>query len=208
MSPRSAGRSAILPMTHTGPVRSSSAERVLDVAENLVAQRGFNAVSYADIAAQLGVSKPALHYHFAGKGDLGSALITRYASRFGAALTALDAAGTAPQTRLEGYAALYLAVLEEDRMCLCGMLAAEYRTLPTPMQDAVRDFFAANEAWLCTVLRDGRADGTLQFHGSPPDTAAMIIGCLEGAMLVARPFHDTARFKAAADNLLAGLTAA
>ena len=42
------------------------------------------------------------------------------------------------------------------------MLAAEYPTLPTAMQDPVRDFFAANESWLCTVLEDGRADGTLR----------------------------------------------
>ena len=32
----------------------------------------------------------------------------------------------------------------------------------------------------------------------------MIIGSLEGAMLVARPYGDTARFEAASRNILAG----
>jgi TetR/AcrR family transcriptional repressor of nem operon len=32
---------------------------------------------------------------------------------------------------------LYLEVLADRKMCLCGMLAAEYQTLPQPMQDAV-----------------------------------------------------------------------
>jgi TetR/AcrR family transcriptional repressor of nem operon len=35
----------------------------------------------------------------------------------------------------------------------------------------------------------------------------MIVGGLEGAMLVARPYGDAARFQAAAASLLAGLLA-
>jgi TetR/AcrR family transcriptional regulator, transcriptional repressor for nem operon len=86
------------------------------------------------------------------------------------------------------------------------MLAAEYQTLPQPMQDAVITFFNANETWLEDVLEAGRDDGSLQFAGSAADTARMIIGGLEGAMLVARPYGDVGRFQAAAANLLAGLT--
>ena len=41
-------------------------------------------------------------------------------------------------------------------MCLCGMLAAEYQTLPKPMRDAVIRFFDENEAWLEKVLEQGR----------------------------------------------------
>jgi len=93
-------------------------------------------------------------------------------------------------------------------MCLCGMLAAEYQTLPPPMQEAVIGFFDRNETWLEDVLGQGRQDGSLQFAGSARDTARMIVGGLEGAMLVARPYGDIARFQAAAANLLAGLAPA
>jgi TetR/AcrR family transcriptional repressor of nem operon len=85
------------------------------------------------------------------------------------------------------------------------MLAAEYQTLPQPMQDAVIGFFNQNESWLENVLEQGRADGSLRFAGSARDTARMIVAGLEGAMLVARPYGDTARFQAAAASLLAGL---
>ena len=53
-------------------------------------------------------------------------------------------------------------------MCLCGMLAAEYRTLPKPMRDAVVRFFDDNEAWLEAVLEQGREQGTLHFTGAAP----------------------------------------
>ena len=42
--------------------------RILDIAERLVQTRGFNAFSYADIAAALHVTKATLHYHFPTKG--------------------------------------------------------------------------------------------------------------------------------------------
>ncbi|HTS97614.1 MAG TPA: TetR/AcrR family transcriptional regulator [Streptosporangiaceae bacterium] len=191
---------------------AGTAGRILDVAERLVQVRGFNGFSYADIAAELHLTKAALHYHFAGKADLGAALIARYADRFTQALAEVDAGADAradgASAKLVGYADLYLQVLRARKMCLCGMLAAEYQTLPPPMQDAVIGFFDHNETWLEGVLEQGRRDGSLQFAGSARDTARMIVGGLEGAMLVARPYGDIARFQAAAANLLAGLAPA
>lgn len=183
-------------------------ERAADLVGYLVQVRGFNGFSYADIAAELRISKAALHYHFTGKAALGEALIARYATRFMAALASLDTAGGTAAAKLDSYAGLYQQVLRNHKMCLCGMLAAEYQTLPSPMQDAVTGFFDRNESWLHKVLEQGQADGSLHFAGSARDTARMIIGGLEGAMLVARPYGDVARFQAAAARLLASLTSA
>jgi TetR/AcrR family transcriptional regulator, transcriptional repressor for nem operon len=180
--------------------------QILDVAERLVQGRGFNGFSYADVARELGITKPALHYHFAGKAELGEALISRYAVRFSDALVGIDATVAAAPRKLEAYANLYLDVLRHKRMCLCGMLAAEYQTLPEPMTDIVMRFFDDNETWLTSVLEQGRQDGTLHFGDTPTDAARMIIGTLEGAMLVARPYEDSTRFQATATRLLADLT--
>jgi TetR/AcrR family transcriptional regulator, transcriptional repressor for nem operon len=179
---------------------------ILDVAERLVQVRGFNGFSYGDVAGELGVTTAALHYHFAGKAELGEALIARYAARFREALAQIDARGGDPSTKLESYAALYLDVLRDQRMCLCGMLAADYQTLPKQLRDAVVRFFDDNETWLASVLEQGKSDGTLHFTGSASEAAQMIVGGLEGAMLVARPYGDTERFQAAANRLLASVT--
>lgn len=196
--------SRVAPTPSALPEYGESAGRVLDVAERLMQQRGFNGFSYADIATELGVTKPSLHYHFATKADLGVAVISRYTAGFDLALRGL--AGLAPREQLAGYAACYRAVLAQDRMCLCGMLAAEFATLPAPMQAAVFEFFAHSEVWLQDVLRAGQQDGTLHWHGSALDAARMIIDCLEGSLLVARPRGDLSRFDHAAESLLATLT--
>ena len=190
-----------------GPAQAPTSVRVLDAAERLVQVRGFNGFSYADIAAEMHITKASLHYHFATKADLGQALITRYAARFFAALDAAETDGTSAPAKLSAYAKLYADVLSQQRMCLCGMLAAEYPTLPGPMQSAVLEFFDHNEDWLQAVLEQGRSEGSLEFTGPARDTARMIISGLEGAMLVTRPYGDAGRFKVAADGLLASLTA-
>jgi TetR/AcrR family transcriptional repressor of nem operon len=182
-----------------------TAERILDIAERLVQQRGFNGFSYADVAAELHITKASLHYHFAGKAELGEALIVRYAARFLEALAAIDARNGDGPAKLDAYAGLYADVLRAHRMCLCGMLAADYETLPKPMRDAVIRFFDDNEAWLQRVLEQGRAEGRLHFAGSAADAAQLIVSTLEGAMLVARPYGDPERFRAAAARLLGTL---
>jgi TetR/AcrR family transcriptional regulator, transcriptional repressor for nem operon len=189
----------------TTPEKADTAAQILDVAERLVQVRGFNAFSYADVAAELSITKAALHYHFAGKAELGEALMTRYAARFAEALAAVESRVKDAPARLDAYADLYLDVLREKRMCLCGMLAAEYQTLPAPMQETVVRFLADNEVWLTGVLEQGREERTLQFEGSPGDVARLIISSLEGAMLVARPFGDISRFQTVARHVLAGL---
>jgi TetR/AcrR family transcriptional regulator, transcriptional repressor for nem operon len=187
--------------------QGDTSTQILDISERLVQNRGFNGFSYGDVAAELQITTAALHYHFPGKGELGEALVARYATRFAEALLALDAEADA-RAKLDGYASLYLDVLQQRRMCLCGMLAAEYETLPEAMRTALLRFFDDNERWLEAVLERGREDGTLQFSGAPSDAARMIVGALEGAMLVARPYGDVARFKDAAARLIAGLTTA
>jgi TetR/AcrR family transcriptional regulator, transcriptional repressor for nem operon len=181
-------------------------ERALDIAERLVQLRGFNAFSYADVAAELGITKASLHYHFPGKAELGEALIVRYSRRFREALDTIDHRKTDAPGKLHAYLALYTEVLRGRRMCLCGMLAAEYQTLPKPMRDAVVGFFEANEKWLARTLAHGRSEQTLQFQGSPRAAAQMIISALQGAMLIARPTADLRGFQTNAAALLAAIS--
>jgi TetR/AcrR family transcriptional repressor of nem operon len=179
--------------------------RILDVAERLVQLRGFNGFSYADVASELKITKASLHYHFPAKADLGRALVERYSSRFSDALDAIDQREPDPMAKLEAYAKIYADVLSEHRMCLCGMLAAGYDTLPVPMREAVIDFFDVNEAWLRRVLDRGVAEGKLVLSGSPAEAAQAIVSGLEGAMLIARPYDDIRRFDTAASQLLTSL---
>jgi TetR/AcrR family transcriptional regulator, transcriptional repressor for nem operon len=181
------------------------AQGILDIAERLAQTRGYNGFSYADIAEQLGVTKASLHYHFASKAELGRALIARYQVAFAQALEAIERQEPDPAERLRRYVALYDAVMSDDRMCLCGMLAAEYATLPRPMQEQLKLFFDANERWLTVVLEAGSRAGCFGFKEAPRERAQVLLGALEGAMLVARSYGDPQRFRSSAQHVLADL---
>jgi TetR/AcrR family transcriptional regulator, transcriptional repressor for nem operon len=194
------------PPSRTAPP-TAPATAILDVAERLAQTRGYNGFSYADIAARLGVTKASLHYHFPTKAELGRALIERYRTVFAAALEAIDQEDATPREKLQRYVGLYESVLSDERMCLCGMLAAEYATLPRPMQEGLRLFFSANEHWLTAVLRDGLRAGTFVFAEPANERARFLVGALEGAMLVARSYGNPRRFRVAAAYVLADLAA-
>jgi TetR/AcrR family transcriptional repressor of nem operon len=186
---------------------TAAATAILDVAEQLAQTRGYNGFSYADIASQLGVTKASLHYHFPSKAELGRALIERYGTLFEAALEVIDQEADEPHEKLQRYVGLYNSVMSNDRMCLCGMLAAEYQTLPVPMQEGLKLFFDANERWLTAVLEDGLRSGAFRFTEPAGERARALLGALEGVMLVARSYGDPRRFQAAATCLLSDLGA-
>jgi len=181
---------------------SNTAERILDVAEELVQTRGFNAFSYADVAEVMNVTKASLHYHFSTKAVLGAELISRYSTRFMAALALLESRHTSALTRLEAYTELYATVLDTGRMCMCGMLAADILTLPGPMAAGVRAFFAANEAWLAHQLEAGAAQNDLRLTAPARELAQALIAGLEGAMLLSRMSQDAAQFRRIARQLV------
>lgn len=184
----------------------ATAVRIMDAAQRMVQTRGFNAFSYADISAQVGIKKASIHYYFPSKKDLGKELVARYRVVFRGKLDEIDRETDDSRRKLRDYAQLYLdAMRDEDRMCLCGMLASDIATLPEEVRRGVVGFFADNEAWLAKTLDEGRKAGTLSFKGSAKSEAQFFLTGLQGAMLVARTYGDAARLRATAHQLLAKL---
>lgn len=186
---------------------STTAGRILDLAEGLIQRRGYEAYSYADIADALHIRKASIHHHFATKGELTRAVAARYRAAFSATLLALETECPDPSTRLMRYVRLFRDALRDgDHMCLYGMLASDSATLPEPVRAEVNGFFADQEAWLARLLGAGRAAGVFQFEGRPEGAASALLAGLEGAMLVARSRRDVKYFAGVALRLVGSLT--
>jgi TetR/AcrR family transcriptional repressor of nem operon len=179
--------------------------RILDVAQRLMQTRGYNGFSYADVAPEIGISKASLHHHFSTKAALGAAVIERYAQQTRESLARIAAEKHAAPERLAAFAQLYADVLAEDRLCLGAMLAAEFATLPQSIQKTVRQFFKDLQGWLEHVIAAGRGARALWPQGSDTDAARVMLGGLEGAMLIARALKDIDSFNVTARTLLNGL---
>jgi TetR/AcrR family transcriptional regulator len=60
----------------------STAERVLDAAEDLFAEKGYDATSLGDVADEVGIRSPSLYNHFKNKEALYSAVVERLLVKF------------------------------------------------------------------------------------------------------------------------------
>lgn len=175
---------------------SDSASQILDIAEVRMRQAGYNAVSYRDIAAQMGIKSASLHYHFPKKEDLGVALVQRYAAAFQERLLKDLSDGDAPRERLSAFVNLYeTALLDHQLICLCAVLGAEAQGLPRRVSREVQIFFTQNIEWLTSVFDE--------MSVSNPDRAAKTaLSLLEGSMIISAVNADNSVFKAAADLIL------
>jgi len=187
-------------------MNTNTIDQILDTAQRLVQTVGFNAFSYADIAAEVGIRKASIHYHFPNKADLGQALVSRYTRAFSEALAAIDAQAQSEGERLRKFTELYKAgPMQEFRVCLGVMYSTDYVTLPEPVQAELSRYFAVNLNWLEQVLSRGAEEGALSYKGSAKMQAHQFLAALQGAQLQARSFKDIGIFDAIAEGLLAAL---
>ncbi|NIL44116.1 TetR/AcrR family transcriptional regulator [Salinispora arenicola] len=161
---------------------TTTADRILDSAQALAQVRGYNGFSYADISAELSITKPSIHHHFPTKAALAEALIARYREQFAAARQQVDSDAMGARERLLGYAGLYAKVFADGgRLCLCGVFAADAESLPAPARQATAEFFADQQRWVAGVLAEA---------GLPASrtgaAAQAYLAALEGALLLAR----------------------
>jgi TetR/AcrR family transcriptional regulator, transcriptional repressor for nem operon len=186
---------------------SPAAERVVDAAERLVQQFGFNGFSYDDISREIDIKKPSIHHHFRTKSELVQVIVQRYAHRFDGALSAIDAGGGDAVARLHGYGELFARTYEQERrLCVCGILGAEAASISPAVAMEVDDFFRLNLEWLARTLDAGMAAGLLR-RGDSAAQAYGLLCALEGAMMVGRGLRSDASPALAGRTYVANLLA-
>ncbi len=65
-----------------GDATRSTAERILDAAEDLFAAKGYSATSLGDVADRVGIRSPSLYNHFRNKEALYQAVLERLITEF------------------------------------------------------------------------------------------------------------------------------
>jgi TetR/AcrR family transcriptional repressor of nem operon len=158
----------------------------------MVQARGYNALSFREVAKEVGIKSAGVHHHFPTKGDLGAALARQYTEEAVKLLHDLLETFENEQQTLERYTSVFRSALVQDnRMCLCGIMAAEHHDLPDEVRLEVDRFIEVNVDWLCQILslRDDARDAQ-----SIKRQALAIFASIEGAQLVARGRGDVSVF--------------
>tara|TARA_B100001939_G_scaffold329431_1_gene325677 strand:+ start:54 stop:647 length:594 start_codon:yes stop_codon:yes gene_type:complete len=176
---------------------NATADRILDAGQELIQTGGFSAMSFQDIASEVGIRKPSIIHHFATKAELGVAIIRRYRDTFAAQLQQIsEDPAKSSWDALEFYFSPYLFLASTpDKVCLCGALAGEIPVLPEVMRVEVKQFIEAHQRWLEEILREGVERGELMLIDSPKSLSRVIFNSLQGSLLVRRSTEDVSQLK-------------
>lgn len=165
---------------------SDRATQILDSAERMARDGGYDAFSFREIAKDIGIKSASVHYHFPNKEVLGIALVQRYSDRFIAQLGDPTSPDRDSDSLLDAYVASYQrAIVEDGQMCLCGLFAAQGAHLPETLQAETRAFLKRNIDWLQAVYQRQNMSQT-----ASRDAAIALLGRLQGALLLASSLRD------------------
>jgi AcrR family transcriptional regulator len=165
----------------------NSKRTILNLAESLLQDKGFNGFSYAHISSELGVKNAAIHYHYPTKEALGCAVVKRYRDRFQLWINNSRVKDLSPKDKLDWFFNIYTDMrADKGKVCLVGSMEAEFNSIPEELQSEVTVLHKELLTWLQTLLAEGREAGAFNFIGEPANKAALILSSLQGGLQMAR----------------------
>ena len=175
---------------------------LLDSAERMMRQRGYDAVSFGDLADEIGIRKASIHYHFPKKADLAVDLIDRYSARLAKMRSELRVSSGTAGEALAGLIEIYRDALDQgQQLCLCVAFSAGRDSLDTRTLTLLEKFHEESLKWLETVFTLAQQDGSIVDVTNPAQDAIGTLALLEGAQVMARAVGGLAPYIAATQTL-------
>jgi TetR/AcrR family acrAB operon transcriptional repressor len=156
-------------------IGDESRRRILDAAEELFAERGFDRTSFVDIAKRSGISRGSIPWHFKNKDGLVMAVVERAVERIW------------PAERYESVPSLREVFAETAELLRSGNSALVFMILVEALgergvvHDQYRDFFARRREGIEVLLRLKRPEGVDPATAAEQERTAAV--ALNGALL-------------------------
>ena len=179
------------------PASTNSRDKILDAATKIAQAHGYGGLNLRTLAEEVGIKAASLYHHFPSKADLAAAVARRYWEDAASALEVLSAKTPDPADRLRRFPGTFRKSLEnENRICLCSFMTAEFDDLPDTVKKEVETFTDVNVAWLGKTLVAAGIVGAKDAR----KRANAIFAAVAGAQLMARGRADIKLFDALIKN--------
>jgi len=142
-------------------VVADARERILLEASKLFAQSGYESSSIGELAAAIGVSKPAIYHYFATKQDIYDAIILQALQGLTDAVVPAVNAQPDPLDKLRVFMTAHAAYLERNYWSFVAMLVGFSGMSPSYRDDAAR-LRDAYERLLRQILEQGAREGVFR----------------------------------------------
>lgn len=164
----------------------STRELIVEKADTLFYEGGFEATSFADVAAEVGISRGNFYHHFKSKDDILDAVIARRLERTRTMLDEWEAEGDGPRERVLSFVHMLIANRAKIMAfgCPVGTLCSELAKLDHAAQNRAAEIFGLFRNWLAGQFRAlgaGDRSEALALH---------LLAWSQGVTVMATAFRD------------------
>ena len=161
-------------------------ERIIEAADELFYQGGYEHTSFADIADAVGITRGNFYYYFKAKDEILDAVIAARLANTEAMLEGWQAAGETPAERVRSF--INILIQNADKIkrsgCPVGTLTSELAKLNHEAQGAAGQLFTLFRTWLARQF-------TEMGHAQHADVLAMhLLARSQGVATLANAFED------------------
>ncbi len=170
---------------------SVTREKIMELGEDLIRTRGYNAFSYQDISSELGIKNAAVHYYFPSKESLGTSIVKTNMQRFEEMVENLQSRNFDEWSQLETFMKIYVKSNRELKLCIIGSLGPDLNTLNESIRSELKKMTERILQWLSCILKNGLEKGIFSFKGDPKDRALLIFSNMVAGLQLARILEKT-----------------
>ncbi len=168
--------------------KQDNRQRIIEAANMLFYQRGYNQTSFTEIADTAGIPRGNFYYYFKSKDDILAAVIKDRLQHIHLMLADWDKEFPTPKERLQRFVTMLLYVKEEAVRygCPIGSLSVELSKTQLVMQSKTKEMFDIFVSWLTTQFTT---------MGQPKGARGMalhLLARMQGISLVANSYSDPA----------------
>lgn len=161
---------------------SVTREKILELGENLIRTKGYNAFSYLDISSELGIKNAAVHYYFPSKENLGTSIVKTNIQRFDEMVDNLKSRKFDEWQQLETFVKIYVKSHREHKKCIVGALSPDFNTLNDAMKTELKKMIQMILDWLTAILNNGKTKKIFSFGEAPSVKAFSVFTSLVASL--------------------------
>lgn len=168
--------------------QQSTREAIINTADKLFYERGFERTSFADIAVEVAISRGNFWHHFKSKDAILDAVIEARLQYTQAMLDKWSAEGATPAERIKSF----ICMMSKNQTkimkhgCPVGTLCSELARLNHVAQEAANSLFRLFRIWLARQFAE------LGYEIQSDTLAMHLLGRSQGIASLANAFHDAA----------------
>lgn len=166
-------------------------DTIIQVAENIIVKKGFQALSYQNISNEISVQIAQIHEFFPTKDELGQAVIRKSRFNFLEWAQQIDLSNLKAAEKLNEFFISYrLLLYDGNKICIAGILGTELNSLSKVILNELRMYNQDRKNWLQNLLSDGLSNGSFKLNASLEEDSIYILSSLQGGLQITRTNDD------------------